>query len=1462
MPQRFPGIYYVGARVDALNQIAEPLGFTPGRENPPLDPNAFSNNNTFVSDIATRVQILSSAGPDISMASQVSDSSGAPILQSDGFSDIASIDEQGTYVVFESYARDLAVPQEEAQQVLGTTITGIPPLWSDLGAGEGEGQGEGENSLTAFQSNGRKQIYRRNTQTRKIDIASVSSSGAQATQDALNAFINADGTQVAFESRAGNLVSNDTGGNSDIFVRSYQVLRTVRVSVNASGIQGNASSFAPSLSDNGRFVAFESQATNLDPANPKAAGNNNSQIFVHDRDASGTGIYDSPGNVRTYLVSVTPIGLQQATATATVAGGRVTSIAVNSGGSGYLPAAPPAVVLTGGDGKGAKAVANVSPDGAVVSVSLTSTGSGYTSAPTVSIAPRAAAADGWCNQARISGDGKYLTFVSYSSNLPLTAGGSAIGTAGYRGVVYRVGLADGMPQPLTMQAVSVDTAGNLANAISYEPVINGDGSQIAYTSLADNLVSDDLNGVADIFVRDFTNNRTVRVSESLNRFAYGTISFPALPTLPQTPPANNPADGDEITLSDGVKLTPEQVNKVKFTFRRAPAAADDVLIGATAAQSRDNLVSAINSAAQAGRLGIRAVADSPANPNPFYAPNTRIPGQSYSPSLFLVATTVGAEGNVDIEGNFTVLSSSGGISEGEFPGGNLITVSGMQAGGVQAENDAGDLDGVPAGSTMPSIDRSGMVVAFRSTMQTMDVFDKTYTGQNGLRPGDILRMLRNASANVYIRERDADGSGEGKPDAAGNVNTKRISVNKFGYATSALANTPSSANSHKPALSAGGRYVAFSSDSENNGGLAFGRTNLDPQDTNGYRDVFVHDRDVTSEPPAPETNNAPDVTLTEPSWLSIRELSVGSVIYLNALVTDADEELGLQNVSFYVNGVEVPAQNRYGDSYSASYKIDSISSSNIIQARARDNAGASNSITTSAPITFASVASIPQPTSVTMLPLPRGTLPQVGEPLELSARYTLPIADFLYNSGVVRFYANGILIGSVPVAAGVNSDIATLTWYPSTTGTVTLSAVASTVSYFFATENPRAWATLESNKLAPTRILGVNESPMPGTPDEMVLYIYQTVLSRSPDALEFEYWSDQLSSGAVTPTGMVLQLIGETEYNDLQNRLFGYYYWLNTAPAMPTYLQNLGFMEADLNPLPDAGYPTVNAIASPYGAAVGDATAAQAIVSSSAFATANPGQQTLSNQNFMVWYFGQTKAPSGPSTQLVAAMNGYTPTAESKGYAVAFISALAETHSGDGTAFEYQLKATSLQWLFTGIWQAPTSPTVTTAAGLNAFVAALIAEEAGVSTWSWVDQYGLSDSSAGPEASPAGDGVTNLMKYAFNMSPLRAYTGADRDLQPNGTSGLPLITTVDISGASYMQITYVRRVNPNSVTYQPQFGSSLSDPAAWQSATVQVGAPIKIDDVWERVTVRDSLPTSSVRSRFAQVKLTASYWLP
>ena len=77
----------------------------------------------------------------------------------------------------------------------------------------------------------------------------------------------------------------------------------------------------------------------------------------------------------------------------------------------------------------------------------------------------------------------------------------------------------------------------------------------------------------------------------------------------------------------------------------------------------------------------------------------------------------------------------------------------------------------------------------------------------------------------------------------------------------------------------------------------------------------------------------------------------------------------------------------------------------------------------------------------------------------------------------------------------------------------------------------------------------------------------------------------------------------------------------------------------------------------------------------------------------------------------------------------------------------------------------------------------------------------------------------------------------------------------------YLQITYVRRINENSVTYTPQFTSSLTDPLGWQSATEEP-VSTKIDSLWERVTVRDSLPQSAAPTRFGRVEVTTYYWLP
>ncbi len=190
-------------------------------------------------------------------------------------------------------------------------------------------------------ANGNKQIFRRNTTTKEIELISVSSSGAQAAGNALNATINSDGRQIAFESRAANLVANDTGGSSDIFVRRLDLLRTVRVSVNASGSKATPAASPRVSAATAVTLPFASVATNLDASNPKQSGAGSQQIFVHDRDVSDSGTYDSVGNAAhlpgqrhssRFLASYR-YRLRDR--------GSVTGLSVLSGGSGYISAFSP-----------------------------------------------------------------------------------------------------------------------------------------------------------------------------------------------------------------------------------------------------------------------------------------------------------------------------------------------------------------------------------------------------------------------------------------------------------------------------------------------------------------------------------------------------------------------------------------------------------------------------------------------------------------------------------------------------------------------------------------------------------------------------------------------------------------------------------------------------------------------------------------------------------------------------------------------------------------------------------------------------------------------------------------------------------------------------------------------------------------------------------------------------------------
>jgi len=112
----------------------------------------------------------------------------------------------------------------------------------------------------------------------------VSSAGAQASGTSLNQpEISDDGRFVVFQSTAPDLVPGDTNAATDVFVRDRVLGTTVRASVSSSGAQGSGNSEGPCVSGDGRYVAFHSVAADLAPGDTNGV----QDAFVRDL-AAGT----------------------------------------------------------------------------------------------------------------------------------------------------------------------------------------------------------------------------------------------------------------------------------------------------------------------------------------------------------------------------------------------------------------------------------------------------------------------------------------------------------------------------------------------------------------------------------------------------------------------------------------------------------------------------------------------------------------------------------------------------------------------------------------------------------------------------------------------------------------------------------------------------------------------------------------------------------------------------------------------------------------------------------------------------------------------------------------------------------------------------------------------------------------------------------------------------------------------
>jgi Tol biopolymer transport system component len=150
-------------------------------------------------------------------------------------------------------------------------------------------------------TNGHFDVYLYDRLTSATILVSRGVDGLVGNGVSQDASVSADGRWVAFESEATNLVPNDNNNLFDIFVADVTTGAMRRVNVTNTGGQAvGGESRRPRISADGRHIVFESRATNLHSGGTPGLW----EVYVHDRDANDNGIFDEPGGIATIRLSV------------------------------------------------------------------------------------------------------------------------------------------------------------------------------------------------------------------------------------------------------------------------------------------------------------------------------------------------------------------------------------------------------------------------------------------------------------------------------------------------------------------------------------------------------------------------------------------------------------------------------------------------------------------------------------------------------------------------------------------------------------------------------------------------------------------------------------------------------------------------------------------------------------------------------------------------------------------------------------------------------------------------------------------------------------------------------------------------------------------------------------------------------------------------------------------------------
>ncbi len=317
-------------------------------------------------------------------------------------------------------------------------------------------------NLIVGDTNGVTDIFVRDTLLGVNERVSVPTAGGEADGKSVHCAISPseDGRYVVFNSDADNLVPGDTNGRRDIFIRDRVANVTERISIGTGGEQSDAECVNPSVTADGRFVVFTSEATTLDPM----AADPGRKVFLRDRMLSQTELV---------AVVATPAGIEQHSSPETAAvsnNGRFVAFRLNDDfgpGGAYVKDRQ----------NGTLELVGVNDVGAILDVD---------------------------NAASISADGRFVGFTSNGIN----------GGAHCRFQAY---VRDRLMQ--TTAVVSVSESGGQGDGdASDHCLLSADGRVAAFSTGAANLVPGDTNARQDIFFRDLDTAETIRASVSSSGF--------------------------------------------------------------------------------------------------------------------------------------------------------------------------------------------------------------------------------------------------------------------------------------------------------------------------------------------------------------------------------------------------------------------------------------------------------------------------------------------------------------------------------------------------------------------------------------------------------------------------------------------------------------------------------------------------------------------------------------------------------------------------------------------------------------------------------------------------------------------------------------------------------------------------------------------------------------------------------